>query len=53
MELNTTKYYDKEGDPNGNDVHILASNYLAFKVGKMYSSQLSGNLLSILKFVGL
>ena len=45
MELNT-KYYDNESDPNKNDVQVLASNYLTYKVGKLYLSQLSSNLLS-------
>ena len=45
MELNT-KYYDNESDPNNNDVQVLASNYLTYKVGKLYLSQLSSNLLS-------
>ena len=47
MELNTTKYYDKESDPSNNDVHVLASKYLAYKVGKLYSSQ---NLLMSYQF---
>ena len=47
MELNTTKYYDRESDPSNNDVHVLASNYLVYKVGKLYSNQSSSNLLSI------
>ena len=46
MEVNTTKYYDGESDPNNNDVQDLASNYLAYKVGKLYSNQSRGNLLS-------
>ena len=44
MELNTTKYYDNESDPNNNDVQVLASNYLAYKIGKLYSRLLSGFL---------
>ena len=47
MELNTTNYYDTESDPNNNDVQVLASNYLAYQVGKLYLSNLSSNLLSI------
>ena len=46
MEQNTTMHYDNESDPNNNDVQVLASNYLAYKVGKFYLSQLSSNLLS-------
>ena len=46
MELNTTKYYDNESDLNNNDVQVLASTYLAYKVGKFYLSQLSSNLLT-------
>ena len=46
MELNTTMHYDKERDPNNKDVQVLSSNYLAYKVGKLYLSQLIGNLLS-------
>ena len=40
MEQNTTKYYDRGSDPNNNDVQGLASNYLAYKIGKLYLSQL-------------
>ena len=47
MKLNTTNYYDTESDPNNNDIQVMASNYLAYKVGKLYVSQLSSNLLSI------
>ena len=46
MELNTTKYYDGDSDPDNNDVHVLASKFLTYKVGKLYSSHLSSNLLS-------
>ena len=51
MELNTTMHYDKESDPNNNDVQVLASNYLAYKVGKLYSSQLSGNFFFFINLV--
>ena len=44
MELNTTMHYDKESVPHNNDVQVLASNYLAYKVGKLYSSQLGGKI---------
>ena len=45
MELNTTNYYHNESDPSNNDVQVLASNYLAYKVGKLYSSQVSDEFL--------
>ena len=46
IELNTTKYYDRDSDPNNKDVQVLASKFLAYKVDKLYLSQLSSNLFT-------
>ena len=48
MELNTTMQYERENVADNKDVHVLASNYLAYKIGKLYSSQ---NFLMSYQFV--
>ena len=51
MELNTTKYYDRESNHNNSDLQVLASNYLAYKVGKSIKWRRFINLVIFWKFV--